>query len=161
MSVTCNNGYIEVQALIDAVNTNSGEIDTLFSTSTELYIQDGSNPPAKQTGRVITYTTKITTSDSQLSIPISKDGTLSGDPLFIGLESGQCDIHFSVLRDTDADNEAPWAYLRSITANSFNLQIKKSNVDDILVGGTYYGNLNNTNEVQVLVSVTGILNETT
>ena len=45
--------------------------------------------------------------------------------------------------------------------HTFNLQIKKSNVDDILVGGTYYGNLNNTNEVQVLVSVTGILNETT
>jgi hypothetical protein len=100
------------------------------------------------------------TTASQVTFHLTSDGTASGTPLFSNLTSLTAN-HFQVtcLRDTDANSESPWAHIRSILngGRSVLVQIKRSNQGGILIGGTYFGNLNNSNSVNVYLRVSGVL----
>lgn len=109
----------------------------------------------QHTGIIAKWVRTLVFSEGQLTVPVTTNGNLGGQRIFANLS--ECDIKYSVLRDTDDNEESPWAHLRQIGDDFFSLQIKKSNQGGVLLGGAYYGNLNNTNEVYVNVSVTGIL----
>jgi hypothetical protein len=111
--------------------------------------------PVEQGGITGVFTQTMAVTGSDVTVPVSVDGTLGSPALFASLES--CQIQYSVLRDTADNNAAPWAHLREVGPNFIRLRVKRSNV----VGGTfatrYEGSVDNAAAATLRVSVTGIL----
>lgn len=98
----------------------------------------------------------IADSSGTRTFNVTTNGAADGPPIFANLAA--CIPHVTCVRDTDANDESPWAHVRRIEDNRrVVVQVKKSNTGGILVGGVYYGNLNNTNQVSVYLSMEGVL----
>lgn len=114
--------------------------------------------PVLKMGNIGTYVRNISTSSSTNIVYLTDDGTINGIPLFLDLS--ECSIDISVIKDTTSNSVSPWIHLRTI--DGFNkylsLQVKRSNTGSILIGGNYSGNVNNTNPIEIRISVTGVLN---
>ena len=114
--------------------------------------------PTQRSGTRVRYVRTIQTSGNELVIPLTIDGTLSGDAIFANL--AECHISYSLLRDTDENDEAPWAYLKQVDTvdhKSFTLKLKRSETGVVVLGGSYSGSEDNDLEVFVHISVEGVV----
>jgi hypothetical protein len=107
-------------------------------------------------GITLNWTRTITTNGAPVSIVVTQNGQIGGVPLFANLN--QCIISPIVIRDTTADNSAPWIYIKSINTSTQEmfLQIKQSHVASKGGGGNYFGNVNNTSFITMRLQIIGI-----
>lgn len=134
------------------------ETDARIKNRREVYTWVGSGAPTNiaDTVRWAKWHGAITSSAGTITFNLTTDGTAGGTPLFANLAA--CIPQVTCVRDTDLNDESPWAHVRRIEDNRrVVVQVKKSNTGGILVGGTYQGNLNNTNPVTVYLSMEGAL----
>lgn len=125
-----------------------GEVEVFRSTD---------NSPAVLQ-KVKMYEGIFSTSAGTLTFHLTDDGTATGNPLFTGLSLTTHQFQITLQRNTDSNAESPWGHIRSIQngGRSVVVQLKKSNQGGILLGGTYFGNLNNNNAVIVYLKVSGV-----
>lgn len=111
---------------------------------------------SESTGQVGIWTRTFNTSSSSNQVFITTNGTNTGTSIFSDLS--KCAINLNVTRDTTSDSESPWVHHKVLGTNSLTFQVKKSNTGGILIGGIYSGNVNNTSNISITISVQGILN---
>ena len=132
--------------------------DARIKNRREVYTWAGSGAPTNiaDTVRWAKWHGAITSSAGTITFNLTTDGTAGGPPLFANLAA--CIPQVTCVRDTDLNNESPWAHVRRIEDNRrVVVQVKKSNTGGMLVGGVYSGNLNNNNTVTVYLSMEGAL----
>lgn len=136
------------QAFVTGIATRIEEDMLKYFTALPTYTEQ--NVPCGQ------WHTRKTTSSNTLTIYVTDNNESTGTGVFDDLNL--CSIIPVVQRNTTADNEAPWAYIQSISGNTVVLGIKRSNTGIIVLGGAYQGNTNNNNAVTVHLTITGPLN---
>lgn len=120
----------------------------------ETYLWPGTGAPSEISATRVEWIGAITSSSGQITFNVTEDGTATGTPIFDNLNA--CGFSLATVRDTDANNESPWAHIRSTANNKTVLvQVKKSNTGPVVLLGSYYGNLNNTNPVTTYLRIVG------
>lgn len=122
--------------------------------ASETYLWPGTGAPSEISATKVEWIGAITSSGSQITFNVTEDGTATGTPIFNNLNA--CGYSLATVRDTDLNNESPWAHIRSTANNKTVLvQVKKSNTGPVILLGSYSGNLNNTNSVTTYLRIVG------
>lgn len=118
---------------------------------------NASGNTSEATSNIGMYTRQISTSTGTVTVYVTSNSAASGDAVFNQLSN--CSITAIMRRDTADNSESPWVHIRSISngQDSITLQVKRSNDDRILLGGAYYGNLDNDGSATIHLTVTGEL----
>lgn len=133
------------------------EVNVQIRDGRDIYFWAGSGSPsrASEGSRIIQWHGAITTSTGTITFIPTANGDGTGSPLFDDLNA--CSYQVTCSRDTDQNNQSPWAHIRRTEDNRrVVVQVKRSNQGGILLGGTYFGNLNNFNNVTVFLTITGV-----
>jgi hypothetical protein len=134
------------------------ETDARIQNQRDVFIWPGTGSPTRVAAgtRWGRWHGSIVSSAGTITFNVTADGTAGGTPLFTNLSA--CIPHLTCVRDTDLNNESPWAHVRRIVNNrQVVVQVKKSNTGPVVLLGSYSGNLNNTNQVSVYLSMEGVL----
>ena len=136
-------------------NPFTGTFDLVSDSEvTETYLWPGTGAPVEISATKVEWIGAINSSASQITFNVTEDGTATGTPIFNNLNA--CGYSLATVRDTDLNNESPWAHIRSTANNKTVLvQIKKSNTGPVVLLGSYSGNLNNTNAVTTYLRIVG------
>lgn len=135
--------------------SETGGVVTVEAERRDVYVWAGSGAPVNIKDSYVEWVGAITSADSQITFNITDDGTATGTPIFNNLAA--CGYSLATNRDTDLNNEAPWAHMRSFSGDNKTIlvQVKKSNTGPVILLGSYSGNLNNTNNVTTFLRIIG------
>lgn len=134
------------------------EVRALIKVHRNIFLWPGSGAPSSpaDTARWGEWHGAITDSTGTRTFNVTTDGTANGPPIFANLAA--CIPQVTCVRDTDLNNESPWAHIRRIEDNRrVVVQVKKSNTGPVILLGSYSGNLNNDNPVTVYLTMKGVL----
>lgn len=135
--------------------TETGGVVTVEADRRDVYVWAGSGAPVNIKDTYVEWVGAITSSSGQITFNVTEDGTASGTPIFNSLAA--CGYSLATNRDTDLNNESPWAHIRSFSGDNKTIlvQVKKSNTGPVILLGSYSGNLNNTNNVTTFLRIIG------
>lgn len=98
----------------------------------------------------------IQSTSSEVTFNVTTDGTSNGPALFDNLNA--CGFSLACRRDTNDNDEAPWASIRRIDAGKrVVVRVWRSNTGGIFLGGSYAGNEPNNGNVVIYLTIKGDL----
>lgn len=102
---------------------------------------------------IITFYAYETTNSGSITMSITDDGTGSGNAIFSDLTT--CFITAVARYQTTSHTQTPFVSIRNISGNNIILNVHTGNSGSILIGGTYDGMKDNSNNVTVYLTVVG------
>lgn len=109
---------------------------------------------------IVFFKKNYATNGADIIIPVTRDGTNTGIPVFSSLT--QCIMNVVVQNDTISNNEAPWAFIKSLDESTavVHLRVMRSNSSS-LTDSSYQGNVDNDQPVTVHFTLIGPKNSQT